>query len=145
MTIDAPSVSRIMGGVRTLHRRVRNVAELREAVEAGLPLAALERTVEHVAGVGAEAAELRASIVPKTTLQRRRERLNPEESQRLERLARMIALAESVWEDDALAHEFLTSKQPQLGGERPVDLSRNDLGTRQVEMLLMKLEYSLPA
>jgi putative toxin-antitoxin system antitoxin component (TIGR02293 family) len=145
MTIDAPAVSRIMGGQKTLHRRIRSTADLRRAVEDGLPLAALDRTIHHVAGIGAEAAELRASIVPKTTLQRRRERLNPEESQRLERLARMIALAEAVWEDDALAHEFLTSAQPQLGGERPVDLSRSDLGTREVELLLMKIEYSLPA
>jgi uncharacterized protein (DUF2384 family) len=57
----------------------------------------------------------------------------------------MIALAEAVWEDGVLAHEFLTSAQPQLGGERPVDLSRSDLGTREVELLLMKIEYSLPA
>jgi uncharacterized protein (DUF2384 family) len=56
----------------------------------------------------------------------------------------MTALAEEVWEDPALAHEFLSSAQPQLGGERPVDLARNDLGTRQVEDLLWKLEYSLP-
>jgi uncharacterized protein (DUF2384 family) len=33
-------------------------------------------------------------------------------SERLERLARMTALAEKVWEDPKLAHEFLTSPQP---------------------------------
>jgi uncharacterized protein (DUF2384 family) len=32
-----------------------------------------------------------------------------------------------------------------LGGERPLDLARTDLGARQVEELLMKLEYALPA
>ena len=40
--------------------------------------------------------------------------------------------------------EFLLSAQPQLDGERPVDLARSDLGARQVEQLLMKLEYALP-
>ena len=144
MTIKAPEVARVMGGERTLRRRIRTLSDLRRAVEDGLPAAALERTVRHVAGEGQEATELKYRIVPKTTLQRRGKRLSVEESQRLERLARMVALAEAVWEDESLAHEFLTSAQPQLEGERPVDLALSDLGTRQVEELLFKLEYSLP-
>jgi putative toxin-antitoxin system antitoxin component (TIGR02293 family) len=145
MTINAPEVARVMGGERTLRRRIRTLADLRRAVDDGLPAAALDQTVRHVAGEGQAATELKYRIVPKTTLQRRRgERLSPEESQRLERLARMAALAEAVWENQVLAHEFLTSAQPQLGGERPVDLAMSDLGTREVEGLLIKLEYSLP-
>lgn len=144
MTINAVEVARLLGGERALRRRVRNVDDLRQVVEAGLPVAALDRVVFHLAGASAEAAELKHQIVPRTTLQRRRGRLSSEESQRLERLARMVALAEFVWEDKELAHEFLTSGQPQLGGERPVELTRSDLGTRQVETLLIGLEYSLP-
>lgn len=144
MTIKAPEVARILGGERTLHRRIRTLEDLREAVESGLPTTALDRAVSHAAGEGPEATELKHSIVPKTTLRRRRGRLNAEESQRLERLARMTALAEEVWEDPALAREFLTRPQPQLGDERPVDLARSDLGTRQVEDLLYSLEFSLP-
>lgn len=66
-------------------------------------------------------------------------------SERLDRLARMTALAEEVWEDPELAHEFLTSPQPQLGGARPADLARSDLGARQVEELLHRTQHSLPA
>jgi putative toxin-antitoxin system antitoxin component (TIGR02293 family) len=132
-----------MGGERALHRRIRNVDDLRHAVEAGLPVAALEHTVAHVAGEGTAALELKHQIVPRTTLQRRGARLSLEESQRLERLARMVALAEFVWEDSERATEFLTNAQPQLGGHRPMDLVRTDLGTRQVEALLYGLEHSL--
>jgi uncharacterized protein (DUF2384 family) len=60
------------------------------------------------------------------------------------RIARMVALAETVWEDAGLAREFLTSEQPQLDGKRPVDLARTAPGSRQVEALLMKIEHSLP-
>jgi putative toxin-antitoxin system antitoxin component (TIGR02293 family) len=144
MSIDVAGVARIMGGQRTLGRRIRTVGQLRRAVEEGLPVEALHTVVKHVAGNDVSAAELRHRIVPKTTLHRR-ERLSVEEGQRLERMARMAALAERVWEDDALAHEFLTNHQPQLDGERPVDLARSDLGTREVEELLMQLEYALPA
>jgi putative toxin-antitoxin system antitoxin component (TIGR02293 family) len=143
MSINAARVADMMGGEETLGRSISSIGELRAAVELGLPVTALDAVVRHVARDDRGAAELKYRVVPKTTL-RRRQRLDPEESQRLERLARMSALAEDVWEDADLAHEFLTSPQPQLDGERPVDLARSDLGTRQVEMLLMKLEYALP-
>jgi len=142
--IDARNVARILGGTDALGRRVGTVRELRQAVDDGLPVEALESAVRYVAGDERGAAELKYRIVPKTTLHRR-ERLTPEESQRLERLARITALAERVWEDRALAHEFLVSAQPQLDGERPVDLARSDLGAREVEELLVRLEYALPA
>lgn len=144
MSIDAPAVARVLGGERVLRRRVRTLDDLRQVVEAGLPVAALDAVVYGLAGEGAVAVELKHRIVPRTTLQRRRTRLSPEESQHLERLARLTALAEHVWEDGDLAREFLTGVQPQLGGKRPVDLVSSDLGTRQVEDLLFALEYSLP-
>lgn len=144
MSIDAQSVARVMGGTRILGRRIRSLGDLRRAVETGLPVGALDAVIGHVASDRFTAAALKYAIVPKTTLHRR-QRLTAEESQRLERLARMAALAEQVWEDVDRAHEFLVSAQPQLDGERPVDLARTDLGAREVEDLLMKLEYSLPA
>ncbi|MDX1748531.1 MAG: antitoxin Xre-like helix-turn-helix domain-containing protein, partial [Halobacteriales archaeon] len=83
MTIKAPEVARILGGERTLRRCIRTLDDLREAVEEGLPTAALDRAVSRVAGEGPEATELKHSIVPKTTLRRRRGRLNAEESEHL--------------------------------------------------------------
>jgi len=143
--MNVAEVTRILGGERTLGRRIRTTDDLRSAVEEGLPVAALIRVVAHMAGSDIAAAGLKYRIVPKATLHRRRGRLNLEESERLERLARITALAEQVWEEEALAHEFLRSAQPQLGGHAPLDLVRTDLGARQVEELLMKLEYGLPA
>ncbi|MGH9052574.1 MAG: antitoxin Xre/MbcA/ParS toxin-binding domain-containing protein [Acidimicrobiia bacterium] len=143
--MDTTAVVEVLGGRGTLEKPIRTTAELAEAVEAGLPKASLDIVVRRVAGKGRQATELKYQIVPKTTLQRRRTRLSLEESERLERLARLTALAEQVWEDSDLAHEFMVSPQPQLGGERPIDLVRIELGARQVEDLLWSLEYSLPA
>ncbi|HEU0013659.1 MAG TPA: antitoxin Xre/MbcA/ParS toxin-binding domain-containing protein [Longimicrobium sp.] len=144
MTINAASVAQVMGGERTLGHRIGTVTELRRAMETGLPVGVLDQVVRHVTRDDRSAADLKYRIVPQTTL-RRRSRLSADESQRVERIARLIALAEQVWEDRELAYEFLSSAQPQLDGERPIDLARSDLGTRQVETLLMKLEYALPA
>ena len=139
MRYGPTDIARLMGGEKVLGHRVRTLEDLRRLVEAGLPVEALTRVVARVAEPG-----LRYGIVPRATLHRRRVRLSVEESERLERLARITALAEDVWEDDDRAHEFLRSAQPQLGGERPVDLARTDLGARQVEDLLLKLEFGLP-
>jgi putative toxin-antitoxin system antitoxin component (TIGR02293 family) len=143
MLIHAARVADLMGGAQTLGREIRTIGELRQAVEDGLPVSALDRVVHHVSRDHRSAAELKYRIIPRSTL-RRRQRLSPQESQWLERLARMVVLAEEVWEDATLAHEFLTSAQPQLEGERPVDLARSDLGTREVEALMTKIEYALP-
>lgn len=144
MTINAARVAQVLGGKRTLGAPVHTIGELRLNVEAGLSVEALDAVVERVApGSGYSSAQLKHTIVPKTTL-RRRTRLTSEESAHVERLARMTALAEDVWEDRDHAHQFLTSPQPQLDGERPLDLARSDLGTRQVEDLLMRIEFSLP-
>jgi putative toxin-antitoxin system antitoxin component (TIGR02293 family) len=145
MTVKAAQVAEVLGGRVTLRRDIQSLDELRLAVERGLPVRALRYTVSRIAGTKKEAAALIQEIVPRTTLRRRKTRLSKAESERLERLARMTALAEEVWEARDLAHEFLLSAQPQLGGWKPVELADSDLGTRQVEEILFNLEYSLPA
>lgn len=145
MTIKPAEVAEVMGGRAALRRDIQSLNELRIAVERGLPLRALHNTVNRIAATRKEAAALVQEIVPRTTLHRRKTRLSKAESERLERLARMTALAEEVWEDRDLAHEFLLGAQPQLGGRRPVEMADSDLGTRQVEEILFRLEYSLPA
>jgi len=145
MSARPERVASLMGGTPVLGRRIRTATELRDAVQRGLPVAALSRVAEAVAGYDLGATQLKYQIVPKATLHRRTDRLSVEESERLERLARLMTLAEEVWEDLALAREFMNSVQPQLGNERPVDLARTELGGREVEDLLMKIEFALPA
>jgi putative toxin-antitoxin system antitoxin component (TIGR02293 family) len=142
--MDVREVTKKLGGQRVLGKKVRNQTDLRRAVEGGLPVLALTTLAAYLAqGSSSEANALKHSVVPKTTL-KRRTRLTQPESERTERLARLTALAEHVWEDRVLAREFLTTRQPQLDDERPIDLARSELGARQVEQLLMKMEYSLP-
>lgn len=141
---DVARVAEHLGGRRLLKERVVTVADLERVVGKGLPYASLahviqrypERQRRHIAGI----------VVPRSTLQRREEegRLKPAESERLERIVRLTALAEEVWESTEDAREFLTSPHPMLERQAPLDLAATDLGTRRVEALLWKLEYSLP-
>ncbi|HEX3235567.1 MAG TPA: antitoxin Xre/MbcA/ParS toxin-binding domain-containing protein [Gemmatimonadales bacterium] len=142
-----PDVGRVvqhLGGRKVLREHLASVADVERAVGKGLPYASLthvirgypERQQRHVQEI----------VLPRSTLQRREGegRLKPAESERLERIARLTALAEQVWESPEEAQRFLTTDHPMLEGQAPLDLAATDLGTRRVEALLWKLEYSLP-
>jgi putative toxin-antitoxin system antitoxin component (TIGR02293 family) len=143
MAVDAREIARILGGEKTLHTQVRSLADLERVVADGLPVSALNEATMYVGGSRQRAGLLRERIVPRATLSRR-QRLKPAESERLERLARVMALAEHVWENREDAQEFLESAHPMLGGRAPLQVAETELGARRVEDLLMKLEYSLP-
>jgi putative toxin-antitoxin system antitoxin component (TIGR02293 family) len=61
-----------------------------------------------------------------------------------QRLARIIALAESLWDDEHEARAFLNRPHPLLDGETPLEASKTELGTRRVERLLHAIEHGLP-
>jgi putative toxin-antitoxin system antitoxin component (TIGR02293 family) len=93
-------------------------------VEAGLPLAALDRMVRAVAP---DDASFVARIVPKATLSRRRSAasgtLSAEESNKVARLAKVWAMAMRVWGDEADARAFLSRPHPMLEGSKPRELA----------------------
>lgn len=142
--IDPTRIASILGGEPLLKRRVRSLNDLQRAVAEGLPKASLVRTVRHVLRDSSEARQVIARIVPPATFKRRKTVLKPEESEKVERLARVIATAEEVWDDQDDARQFLTSPHPLLENERPVDVAQTELGARRVEELLWQLMHGLP-
>ncbi|CAL8479070.1 MULTISPECIES: antitoxin Xre/MbcA/ParS toxin-binding domain-containing protein [Caballeronia] len=122
-----------------------SVAELDEQIRGGLPKSALKEGVEHATRSAEERRALLARIVPEATFKRRRDRLSPDESERTERLARVVATAQYVWDDEDDAREFLNVPHPMLEGRTPLEVSLTELGARRVEELMWKLFYGLPA
>lgn len=84
-------------------------------------------------------------IIPEATYKRRRASLSVEESERAERLARVYATAQYVWNSDDDARAFLHAPHPMLQGRTPLDVSMSELGARRVEELLWKLYYGIAA
>jgi putative toxin-antitoxin system antitoxin component (TIGR02293 family) len=83
-------------------------------------------------------------VVPAATY-KRRHRLKLVESERTERLARVIALAEMLWDDEAEARRFLSTPHPELGRKKPIEAALTELGARQVEDIVNRALYGLPA
>jgi putative toxin-antitoxin system antitoxin component (TIGR02293 family) len=81
----------------------------------------------------------------KATLHRRRleGRLNADESDKVVRYERLFELACQVLETPDNARSWLNQSQYGLGGDVPLDYARTEVGARQVEDLLMRIEHSV--
>lgn len=121
-----------------------DTARLVERVEAGLSYAELERLRGNVGLSREEMAEL-ARIKPRTLDRRRREgRLHPDESDRLLRVSRIFGRAMVLFENDLEdAREWLASSQRALGGAVPLEMAKIEIGAREVEDLIGRLEHGI--
>jgi putative toxin-antitoxin system antitoxin component (TIGR02293 family) len=144
--IEAPAVP------RGFHERQENIAwsgpaaapRLVQLVRDGIPVAA----VDHFLQTGAiSAVELHELVLPRKTLANRREmgRLNPEQSDRLLRVARLFVEAEEMFGTPAKAHAWLRRANAALEGQRPIDLLDTDEGMRLVSALLGRISHGIAA
>lgn len=120
-------------------------AELDSLVSHGLPKQALKAIVDNIGLNTEERKQLLYRIVPEATYKRRRDKLSAEESERTERLARIYATAQYVWNSEDEARVFLHTPHPMLQGRTPLDVSMTELGARRVEELLWRLYYGIAA
>ena len=143
--LEPRHIGDVLGGARTLGAPVRSLLELNQVVERGLPKSTLRNVARRVSVDSAEQRAIMRRIVPEATYKRRRERLSPAESERTERLARVVAMAEDVWQDQDQARRFLTTPHPEIGGKTPLDAALTELGARQAEEVMARILYGLPA
>ena len=142
--IRPESIADVMGGKAILGSRIRSIDDLERTVSAGLPKRALRFTAERVYPSSGDARRVMFRIVPEATF-KRRTRLSATESERTERLARVVAAAEYAWNDQTDAREWLTKPHPELGKRTPFEAAMTELGARRVEELLDRLYYGIPA
>lgn len=123
---------------------VRSEHDLARLVEARLPVQVVTRLLAH----GLSDAELYALVLPRRTLAHRRARHEPlslEESDRVARLARLLALAETVFGEEARAARWLRKPKRMFEGRSPLDLLATEAGARLVEAALQRIDHGLAA
>jgi putative toxin-antitoxin system antitoxin component (TIGR02293 family) len=84
--------------------------------------------------------------IPRRTLTRRKHegRFLPDESDRLLRASRLFGKTLELFEGNRdAATEWLMAVQPALGGATPIDLAKTDVGAREVEQLIGRLEQGV--
>lgn len=118
--------------------------KLAKKVESGLPFDAFER-VGRVSGLPLESLRTAVRIAPRTLTRRRQEnRLSPEESDRLVSVSRLLSLTVELFEGDVRAGlDWFTSKNRALGGISPLEAASTEVGSREVETLIGRLEHGV--
>jgi putative toxin-antitoxin system antitoxin component (TIGR02293 family) len=141
MPTELQAVVKELGGHQTLGRTLSNERDLREAIREGFPPAVVE---ELMRASGLSLKELAESLdLSPRSLQRRRRsgRLARFESDRLYRLARIVALARQSLGNHELAMRWLKRANRSLGGLAPVAAIDTEPGARQVENVLGRIAY----
>jgi putative toxin-antitoxin system antitoxin component (TIGR02293 family) len=144
-------VAAILGGERELGQRIRKPVDFDALIKKGMPWAALhhvkkaydlpDEAIARVIGVSARTVVRRRTTPEKA--ESTTKRLSPVESDRLYRFARIVALAEDVFESRDDAIEWLKSAQHGLGGAVPMAMLQTDAGSREVEELLLRIEHGV--
>jgi putative toxin-antitoxin system antitoxin component (TIGR02293 family) len=128
----------------TLGLKAESFPELIRQVERGFTYHALQVMQ---ARSGISIARLASVIgIPERTLARRRisGRLTPDESERLLRLSRVFERAVDLFEGDGpAALKWLTTPRKALDHQTPLAYSRTELGAREVENLIGRLEHGV--
>src|SRR5436309_6648048 len=118
-------------------------SKLIEHVRRGLPVEELDALRESLE-VPMKTLASRLGI-SRATLHRRKAqgRLGPSESERVVRFARLIRKAVKVLGGSDEARQWLNSPQFGLGGAVPLDYAETEIGAREVENLLGRIEYGV--
>jgi putative toxin-antitoxin system antitoxin component (TIGR02293 family) len=119
-------------------------ASLLTVVEKGLAWKAFEHLVENV-GLPAEQIARVADLPLRTRARRKVEgRFQPDESDRLLRLARIYGRALDLFAGDRDATlRWLTHKKISLNGRIPLELAKTDVGAREVETTIDRIEQGV--
>lgn len=140
--------ARKLGGRRTLQRSVGSEIEMARMVREGLPAAALDHLLAELTPDAGTQAEVYGVVGSARTLQRKRaarQRLSPDESDRLARLARILVHAEETFGSADKAHGWLGDPNWALGGVKPLSLLDSDAGALAVEQLLGRIQHGIPS
>jgi putative toxin-antitoxin system antitoxin component (TIGR02293 family) len=127
--------------------RANTMRELDQVVQRGLPKSSLERLYRYLELSSRSIAwsEFQQMVVPRATWKRREQLLSALESAKLERLARIVAMAIETWDgNQADAREWLWTPHPELDNRPPVLVALTEIGARRVEQVLASITYGLP-
>lgn len=140
---EVEGVVNVLGGARVVGRSVRSPEDLTERLRKGLPFAALSAVMEQY-GISRDALCTILHLSARNFLRRKEQRrLSPDESDRLYRLARVIAHANRVFEDREESADWIQSPNTALGKQQPLTLLDTDIGVQQVDQVLGRIEHGI--
>jgi putative toxin-antitoxin system antitoxin component (TIGR02293 family) len=145
MSISPAMIYQRLGGDETIKEEIRSEIDLIRAVRKGFPMAAVRYLLRQKF---VTSGELETLVAPRRTLAHRtkkRQPLTAEQSDRLLRLARVMAFASDTFQNEEKAHHWLRTPSRALGRVVPLSLLDTDGGARLVEDELDRIAHGLLA
>jgi putative toxin-antitoxin system antitoxin component (TIGR02293 family) len=139
-----PNVISVLGGPHVFGARAGRV-NLLEEVERGLPVRAYETVAEALELTPVEEDRLLQVSMRTRARWKKRARLDAATSDRLVRLARILALAVWVLESNESAVAWLREPSGVLGGRSPLAAIATDPGAEKVSNMLYQMEHGIYA
>ena len=141
MVNDLRAVVKELGGRSVLGRNLASQRDLSEAIREGFPPAVVEELM-HASGLTLKELADSLDLSPRSLQRRRRSgRLARFESDRLYRMARIVALARQSLGDRKSAARWLKRSNRALGGATPISAMDTELGARRVENVLGRIAF----
>jgi putative toxin-antitoxin system antitoxin component (TIGR02293 family) len=118
--------------------------ELIRRVKDGFEFAALE-SLSSTTGQTVPELASRVGIPPRTLARRKSSgKLSMEESERVVRLAGLYEKAAELFNGDVSgARQWMSQPKKALGGESPLEYAATEIGAREVENLIGRLEHGV--
>jgi len=133
----------VLGGPQGVGPGVRSADDLAARVREGLPFAALAAVMERYE-ISRDTACAILALSRRNFLRRKEQgRLAPDESDRLYRLARVLAHANRVFEDPEESADWIRTPNAALGKQQPLTLLDTDIGVQQVDQVLGRIEHGI--
>jgi putative toxin-antitoxin system antitoxin component (TIGR02293 family) len=134
----------VVGGAAVIGGDIGPGMDTVRLVRRGLPVGAVQFVLD---SGRLTPAELDQIVLPRKTLANRRKlgTLTAEQSDRLVRVARVLAAAEETFGSQEKAGVWLRRPTTALAGERPLHLLDTDEGAREVETLLGRISHGIAA
>jgi len=143
--LAANEISDALGGSKVLGRKINSSFEFADAISEGLP----SQTVFFLQNLLEAGDDEYSSTLGVSTKWLSRYRKTPklhlgiEVSDKLYRIARIYKLAEEILENKASAIKWLHRPQMGLNERVPLELIKTEVGAKEVEELLYRIEYGM--
>lgn len=121
----------------------RNSFDWVDLIRKGFPSLALDALGRNINATNAELAQMLAISVHALAGRRRKRILSSYESERLFRVARVIARSEDVFDDLANGFAWLKDPNISLGQVTPMSLLDTEIGAGLVTDVLARIEYGI--
>ena len=144
MTLPPPRMLDLLALPAARRRRIHTVTDIEDVILEGLPAGAM-RKLRDALGLSISSFARLAGVSPRSVIAAngRSGKLDPLVSDRLARIAKIVAHAEEVFGSHEKAQRWLDKPVHALGGRRPFEKLTTDPGASQVEDVLAAIEHGV--